>query len=398
MKKKYFADTNILIDNPDAISILRNGEENEVYITYSVLTELDRLKKDPKLKHIVSKVIDNLITYKDEIKFLIDKEEMLSFPFSDSVTLSKILDRNDIVDPILVSNDKLFRLIASLFGVTVEDFKESSPFKTESETYTGFSDNTEEFIPNSFLWDNGKLIYNSKIGKYFIDYQNEVWKIKPRTLYQNLALELMFDPHIHLLTLQSDAGFGKTFLSIAYAINAIFDKENENRYEKIYIIKSPTEIGKSIGYLPGDIEEKLAPYFSYIDNLISKLNNLRPISKIFVENNNNQKLKYNKRKFEIIPPNYLRGATIENAVVIIEELQNFSRYETRSVLSRMGENVKCICTGDTNQIDNENLNEMNNGLNWVVKCMKGLPNYGHMVLKGEKSRGPITDLVRNSGL
>ena len=84
---------------------------------------------------------------------------------------------------------------------------------------------------------------------------------------------------------------------------------------------------------------------------------------------------------------------IENAVVIVDETQNLSRAEIRALLTRMGEGVKCICLGDTSQVDNPYLNESNNGLNWLVRKLKGQPNYAHMVLKGEKSRGPITDLA-----
>jgi PhoH-like ATPase len=89
---------------------------------------------------------------------------------------------------------------------------------------------------------------------------------------------------------------------------------------------------------------------------------------------------------------------IENAVVIIDEMQNMSRAECRALLSRLGEGVKCICLGDINQVDNPYLNKENNGLNWIVKKFKGNNIYSHIVLKGDKSRGPITDLVINSGL
>ena len=89
---------------------------------------------------------------------------------------------------------------------------------------------------------------------------------------------------------------------------------------------------------------------------------------------------------------------IENAFVVIDEAQNLARSEVRALLTRMGEGVKCFCLGDTRQVDNPYLNESNNGLNWVVKKLKGYKNYAHMVLKGEKSRGPITDIVLKSKL
>ena len=108
--------------------------------------------------------------------------------------------------------------------------------------------------------------------------------------------------------------------------------------------------------------------------------------------------KYNAKRFELLPLAYIRGMNIENAVVIIDEMQNMSRSECRSLLSRMGEGVKCICLGDIHQVDNPYLNRDNNGMNWVVNKFKGSKIYAHLVLKGDKSRGPITDLVIRSGL
>ncbi|HQI82881.1 MAG TPA: PhoH family protein, partial [Deltaproteobacteria bacterium] len=96
--------------------------------------------------------------------------------------------------------------------------------------------------------------------------------------------------------------------------------------------------------------------------------------------------------------NFIRGMNIEDAVVIIDEAQNITRYETRALLTRMGEHVKCFVLGDTNQVDHPYLNAYNNGLNWIVTKFKGHRNYGHMVLKGSRSRGPITDLVLKTNL
>lgn len=111
-----------------------------------------------------------------------------------------------------------------------------------------------------------------------------------------------------------------------------------------------------------------------------------------------ERVRLNPKKVEILPLGFVRGMNIENAFVIIDETQNLSRYEVRTLLSRMGEQVKCVCIGDTRQVDNPHLNESNNGLNWIVKKCKGLNGYAHMVLKGDKSRGPITDMIIKSRL
>jgi PhoH-like ATPase len=152
-----------------------------------------------------------------------------------------------------------------------------------------------------------------------------------------------------------------------------------------------------MGYLPGDVNDKLEPYVRYLYGLVSKLHSSRTANKVFVDPKEGTS-RFDPSKFEILPLAFIRGMTIEDAVVIIDETQNLSRTEIRALLTRMGENVKCICLGDTRQVDNPYLNESNNALNWIVSMMRGLPNYAHLVLKGTRSRGPICDAVIKSGL
>jgi len=134
--------------------------------------------------------------------------------------------------------------------------------------------------------------------------------------------------------------------------------------------------------------------------LILKLHNARGSknSKIFTDDSNGAKLKLNPEIFEFLPIQYIRGMNIEDSFVIVDEMQNFSRLETRSLLSRMGKNTKCVCLGCVDQIDNRYLNKFNNGLNWIVKMCLGDRIYSHIVLKGDRSRGPICDLVLKTGL
>ena len=171
----------------------------------------------------------------------------------------------------------------------------------------------------------------------------------------------------------------------------------EKKYKKVFIFKPNMEIGQELGFLPGDVNEKMSPYFRPIRDLMEKLHDARPANRAWVDPDATE-LELNRRAVEMLPINFLRGMNIDNAIVLIDEVQNISRGELRTVLSRMGENVKVICTGDVRQIDNVHLNEDNNGLNWMVKLFKGNANYGHVVLSGSKSRGPIADLVRESGL
>ena len=394
-QKQYVIDTNVLLEDPYALFKLRNGNENAVFIPYHVLLELDKFKKSAKLGHIVSKVIQNLIENPKQYKILNSADIA---PEYSKLVDQRILDEiqiSGLKQPILVTNDKIFQLQASLRGIKSEIYKESVPFKSEGEYYTGFAPAEDQAVPNAFIWGNqGKPIFLGSHGQKVIDYQHQVWKVKPRNLFQNLALELMTNVDIHVVSIQSDAGYGKSFLALATALYLVLEKK---AYKKIYIVKPVIEIGQKLGYLPGRIEEKIEPYSRYISELMLKLHRLRSANKVFVENGNYPP-QFNSKVFEILPLAYIRGMNIENAVVIIDEMQNMSRTECRALLSRMGEGVKCICLGDIHQVDNPYLNQENNGLNWIVKKFKGSSIYAHIVLKGDKSRGPITDLVINSGL
>ena len=123
----------------------------------------------------------------------------------------------------------------------------------------------------------------------------------------------------------------------------------KGRYEKIFVVKPTIELGSKLGFLPGDVKEKMEPYVKYIHDLLLKLHTMRPANKIFL-NPQEDVPRYNTKKFEILPLAYIRGMNIENAVVIIDETQNLSRNEMRALLTRMGEGVKCFCLGDTSQV------------------------------------------------
>ena len=394
-QKHYIIDTNVLLEDPNALFKLRNGNENNIYIPYHVLLELNKLKKNPKLRHIVARVIEHLEENPGTFQILNSKK--IADPFTsliDNYILDEVLE-SGLNAPILVTNDKIFQLQAGLRGIESETYKESVPFKSEAEYYTGFVSSREEAVPNAFMWNGqGKPIFFGANGEKTIDYQHKIWKVIPRNIFQNLALELMTHPDINIVSMQSDAGYGKSFLALAVALYQVFEKK---AHGKIYVIKPMIEIGQKMGYLPGRVEEKMEPYTRYISELVSKLHKMRPANRLF-QDSETYPFQFNPKTFEILPLTYIRGMNIENAVVIIDEMQNMARSECRALLSRMGEGVKCFCLGDIHQVDNPYLNQENNGLNWIVKKFKGSKIYSHIVLKGDKSRGPITDLVINTGL
>lgn len=394
MKKSYILDTNILVDDEKCIENLKNGVENKIYIPNTAIEELDKLKdKKPHLKSKIFKVIDEIENHREEITILYANGEKEAEP--DNQILNEISQNiKKMHQPVIVSNDKILRTKAYFRGFNTEVYKRQIPFKHESENYTGFIEPyTDDKVNNCFYWDKGKLMFYSKNEEKMINYENEPWKVRPRNHYQNCFLDLTLNPAIDLITVQSEPGHGKTFLALASALYLTLEKK---KYKKIYIMKSNYEIGNSLGFLPGMVEEKMHPYFKPIHNLITKLNGYRNIGQKYLDDKNMYGL--DPDYIEFIPINYLRGMNIEDCVIICEEIQNLSRSDARSLLSRMGENVKCICTGDINQIDNPYLSKDNNAMNWIVKLFKGEPNYGHIVLKGKNTRGPICQMVVDKNL
>lgn len=390
MVKNFIIDTNVLLDNPNAIEIIKNGKNgkdtNKIYISKTTIDELDGLKKNIKLKPQVKAVIQKLHQFKNDI-IIIGRD------YKKSNDEKIVNDIAEVTNPIFVTNDKLLQFKVFKRDIEVQDFEGSIPFKSESQRYTGFVDvdRGEQFIKNCFYFKNGKLRFNDKYGNEQTVYEQTPWKVEPKDCYQSAAIDLLLNKEINLCSIQSQAGMGKTYLALATALYQVFERK---KFNKIYIFKNAVEVGESLGFLPGGLDEKFSPYIHYIENLIDKLHTQRPANKIFCEKSSS----LNKKKIEIMPLSFIRGMNIDNAFVIIDEGQNLSRLEMRTVLTRMGENVKCVVLGDTNQIDSQWLNEDNNGLNWVVRKLMGHGNYAHVVLQGSKSRGPITDMVLESGL
>jgi PhoH-like ATPase len=391
MKKSYVVCSSVLLDDPHCVKTLINGNENDIYILPHVLDTLKSLKSDNRVSHIVNEVTDELIQNSDHINILYSDQKNI---------LDQLLEFRDLKkhegDLIFVTNNKILALQTQKFGIKTQEFRDSNPYQSESQKYTGFIDiNTENYIPNCFFWREGKLYYNNLNKEKLIDYENSIWNIKPKTIYQNAAMELLLNENLDLVTIQSQAGFGKTFISLASALYWTLEKK---RFKKIYIFKHNIDVGQErLGFLPGSVDEKTQPYFRPIYDLLMKLHDIRPANRLF-EDIKSPSLTIDKKVLEFLPLNFIRGMNIDNSYVIIDETQNFSRQEMRVILSRMGENTRCVCLGDVDQIDNSFLNKSNNGLNWIVKLATGKSNYGHIILKGKNSRGPIADLAREIGI
>ena len=376
MKKTFILDTNVLLDDSSSIEKLYDNGENDVVVPYSCILELDRLKTNPSKSYLVSATIDGITNS----KALVYKRSDFKYTQDNCSDGSIISDTSSYVNimhpdvPIFVTNDKILRLRIDVeLGIETQEYKSSKPFLSDTELYTGVMSEGEMPVRNSFFWQEGRLYWEK--GTKLIDYENEIWKISPRTVYQNMLMELLLDESIAVVTVQSAPGYGKTFLTLAAALQLVFQKEkksevpvnpdappkpkkrgrkkksekleeerSQHKYRKVYIIRPTTILGDELGFLPGDLEEKIDPYFRPIRDLLVKLHEIRPCNRIFIDGD--PKKGIDKDYLEFLPITYLRGMNIEDAVVIIDESQNLSRLEMRTVLSRMGENTRVFLTGD----------------------------------------------------
>ena len=216
--------------------------------------------------------------------------------------------------------------------------------------------------------------YNDPLVKMYK--MDDVWGIDARNKEQSFALELLMDPDVEVVSLIGQAGSGKTLLAVAAGLEQVLGDDNE--YKKLIVSRPIQPLGKDIGYLPGTLEEKMDPWLMPIkDNLEFLLGNDRDTVKMYFE----------KGVIEIEAITYIRGRSITNAFIIIDEAQNLTRHELKTILTRVGEGTKIILTGDIEQIDNIYIDETSNGLTYAVEKFKEHDISGHITLqKGERSK------------
>ena len=200
------------------------------------------------------------------------------------------------------------------------------------------------------------------------------WNIKPRNKEQSFAIDMLLDPSIRLVSLIGRAGSGKTLCAIAAGLQqAIGDS---NLYSRLIVSRPVQPMGKDIGFLPGTMEEKMLPWLMPIqDNL-----------KFLVGDSVSLEMYMQKGKIEIEALTYIRGRSISDAFIVIDEAQNLTRHEIKTIITRIGENTKIVLTGDIEQIDNIYVNETSNGLAHAVESFKDYKLAGHITFrKGERS-------------
>jgi len=423
MAKIYVIDTNVLIHDP--LSFTR-FEDNTVIIPIAVIEELDTFKNhgDEKGKNvrIVSRKLDELrsggrldkgIKTKDGgiIKVELDEKNVLPGFLSLDKMDNKILNcaylnykKNK--NTILVTKDINLRLKAEAMGLKAEDYEsgkvnidELYSGITHCEVDSDFIDNfykekkaenpLSEKIPNEFIIMHSKqdpkktamarTDFNEPSIIKMIAQEHSPWGIKPLNKEQKFAIELLLDENIKLVTLLGTAGTGKTLMSLACGLQKAVD---EHVHRRLIICRSVIPVGKDIGYLPGTKEEKLATWMGAI------YDNLEFIMDRKHQDDAAVKFEYllQQEKIEIASVTHIRGRSLPRQYMIVDDAQNLTPHEIKTILSRAGDGTKVVVTGDPYQIDNPYLDVASNGLTYIVDKFKGQKIYGHLTFtKTERS-------------
>ncbi len=218
------------------------------------------------------------------------------------------------------------------------------------------------------------------------------FNLKPRNKEQGFSLDLLFDENIKLLTLVGPSGTGKTLLAISAALAQLKGLGDAPRYDKLIVTRPVQPLGKDIGFLPGTLEEKMEPWIAPIrDNINFLMGSKKPTRRKNSSGEEDVKMHYltllqEKGLIEIEAITFIRGRSIPNAFIIIDEAQNLSMHELKTIVTRVGDNTKIVLTGDVEQIDNVHVDVYSNGLTVAVEKFKDYPVAGHVTLiKGERS-------------
>lgn len=425
-------DTNVLLQDPFSIF---SFEDNEVVIPAVVLEEVDSKKRYMdeigRNARQVSRMIDSLReTGKLHEKIPLENGGILrielnhrSFQQLQEIFVEKTNDNRILAvaknlsleeqtkengrTVILVSKDALVRVKADAIGLLAEDFLNDRVVEVD-HLYTGFLTvfidpallgkfyekgelqlskiADHPFFPNQFLIMKDSLGSSSsalgivdqkekKVKKLVFDHEH-IWGIRPRNVQQTMAIELLLRKDLPLVTLIGKAGTGKTLLALAAGL---LQTEDLGEYKKLLVARPIVPVGKDLGFLPGEKQEKLRPWMQPIfDNLEFLFNTKKPgeLDAILA----------GMGSIEVEALTYIRGRSIPDQYIIIDEAQNLTKHEVKTILTRVGEGSKIVLMGDPDQIDHPYLDAYNNGLTYVVEKFKDQTISGHVkLIKGERS-------------
>lgn len=433
MKKTFVLDTNVLLHSAQALDAF---EDNEIVIPMTVLEEIDKFKRNQdELGRNARQVIRRLdelrkrghlsegvpLDHSDDpekcgsIRIMVSEGKLTSSADM-SVADNRILNvarmcRESGERPVIfITKDINLRLKADALDIEVEDYD------TERidclDMYSGVTDldadaayleklhveksaplpENELIYPNEFIMfrakeDPSRTVlawrHHDRVELLPDGVTDRVWNVSPRSREQRMALQLLIDPEIQVVSLVGQAGSGKTLLALAAALQTV---EKNALYDKILVSRPIVPMGKDIGYLPGDKDEKLSlwmqPIYDNLDFLLhsdAKKDSHQSVSRRIEAMKQSGKL-------ELEALTYIRGRSIPRQYVIIDEAQNLTPHEVKTIVSRCGEGTKMILTGDPSQIDNPYLDSSSNGLTFLAERFKPLALHGHMTLrKSERS-------------
>jgi PhoH-like ATPase len=425
-RKTFVIDTNVLLHDPDAI---KKFHDNDVVIPLIVLEELDGMKRfsdelGKNARHVI-RYIDGLKERKAGdlhsgvaiengivIRIHIDTKqgEKTSFPLPLDRNTNKILAvafrmRENGLKVVFVSKDFVARVKAESIGLEAEDY-ENLKFSYD-KLYRGYRKlevakrevdlfykdgylpiDLPDLLPNEYCLLSSSE-QSSAIGKYnketgrlepLIKISRDIWGIHPLNLEQKCAIDLLLRDDVKLVTLVGPAGTGKTVMALAAGLRKVFD---EGVYSRILVSRPIIPLGKDIGYLPGTKEEKL---YHWMQPIYDNLEFLCQSTSGESNGIETQKWIMESKKIEMEAVTYIRGRSLPKMYMIIDEAQNLTPHEVKTIISRAGQGTKVVLTGDPTQIDNPYLDKDSNALTFTVGKFKDFPVYGHVFLeKTERS-------------
>lgn len=437
-KKTFVLDTNVFLFDAQAIYKFR---ENDVVIPITVIEEIDRFKKDlnevGRNARQFSRNMDELRAKGSlstgvklegggsiKVELADDKLQipLLSADKADNrilaVAYALMKKKGGAKNIAFISKDTNLRIKADALGIPSEDYETNhvtieelysgmGVFEVSAKEITSFYTDRRlpferpDLYPNQFVILRDQVNpSHSAVGRYdlrqgaivpIIKSPEGIWGLHPKNVEQSFALDLLLNDEIQLVTLVGKAGTGKTLLAIAAGLQKTLD---ESKYQKLLVSRPIFPMGKDVGYLPGDIEQKLNPWmqpvFDNIEFLMGGADHRRRSSSAA---RGMQEL-MNQGMLQVEALTYIRGRSIPNQFLIVDEAQNLTPHEIKTILTRAGDNTKIVLTGDCYQIDNPYVDSSSNGLAYVVERMKQEEISGHVSLvKGERSM--LAELASN---
>ena len=431
MKKIFVLDTNVLLHDPRAIF---SFGDNDVVVPIVVIEELDKFKKGideiGRNARQVSRILDDF-RQKGKLSQGVPLEgggslrvelnhqsserlpgELIATKADNRILATALNLKHDDLPVILVTKDTNLRIKADALGLIAEDYETDTI--TLDELYSGETEllvepgvidefySKEEFTPpaepklypNQFLLlKNSANPSQTALARYssqkhalvpIVNAKHGVWGINAKNKQQQFALDLLLNDDIRLVTLVGKAGTGKTLLALAAGLEKTIEAK---AFQRLVVSRPIFPMGKDIGFLPGDIEEKLRPWMQPIRDNLDFLMGAAPqaVGGRAKSKKDLQSL-FDLGMIEVEPLTYIRGRSMPNQYLIVDEAQNLTPHEIKTIITRAGEGTKVVLTGDPYQIDNPYIDSSSNGLTFVAERFKKEPIAGHITLvKGERS-------------